>query len=84
MPSATIIVEHYNKWHMSTCGKKERHANYPKGKFWFLARRIRFDGQFNVYRDVKPATSTNCAEGIYFMEYAQISSGVEGALLYNS
>ena len=45
---------------------------------------IRFDGKFNVYRDVEPATSTNSAEGIYFMEDAQIISGFEGALLRNS
>ena len=37
-----------------------------------------------VYRDFEPATSTNYAEGFYFMEDAQIISGFEGALLRNS
>ena len=45
-------------------------------KFWF-------DGQFDVYRDFEPATSTNSDEGLYFMDGAQIISGVEGALSHN-
>ena len=69
---------------MRTSGKKEWHANYPKGKFLFLVRKIRFDGQFDVYRDFEPATSTNSAEGPYFMEDAQIISGVERELLRHS
>ena len=68
---------------MRTSGKKEWHANYPKGKFLFLVRKIRFDGQFDVYRDFEPATSTNSAECIYLMVDSQIVSVVEGALLRN-
>ena len=48
----SLFDKHYNKWYMSKSGKKKCRANYLKGKFRFLARKIRFDGQFNVYRYV--------------------------------
>ena len=48
----SLFDKHYNNFYMSTSGKKEWHANNLKGKFKFLAKKIRFDGKFDVYRDV--------------------------------
>ena len=52
----SLFDKNYNNFYISTSGKKEWHANNIKGKFRFLAKKIRFDGKFDIYRDVEPAT----------------------------